>query len=88
MFILGLEPGTIGGLLLIAGAWALYKGSLIWSVAIYFFADIMWLILAYEAGDTFGSIAVGIGMLLGLLVWIKTHRGTFVKNLHVVSKEN
>ena len=77
-----MEPTTAGGLLLILGAFALWKGSLIWSTAIYFFADIMWVIIAYEKGDIFGTITVSIGMFLGLLVWVKSHRGVFVKELH------
>ena len=78
-----IEPGTIGGLLLIVGAYALYRGSLLWSVGLYFFADTMWVWLAYKQGDIFGTITISIGMLLGLLVWIKSHRGEFVKDLHV-----
>jgi hypothetical protein len=81
-----MNPGLIGGLLLIAGAFALYRGSLLWSVGLYFFADIMWVWLAYEQGDIFGTAAISLGMLLGLMVFIKSHRGEFVKDLKV--KEN
>jgi hypothetical protein len=81
-----MEPGTLGGLLLIAGAFALYRGSLLWSVGLYFFADTMWAWLAYKQGDVFGTFAISLGMLFGLLVFIKSHRGEFVKNLH--TKDN
>jgi hypothetical protein len=77
-----LEPGTIGGLLLIAGAFALWRGSLLWSVGLYFFADVMWVWLAYRQGDIFGIFAISLGMLFGVLVWLKSHRGTFVRNLN------
>jgi hypothetical protein len=79
-------PGTIGGLLLILGAYALYRGNLMWSVGLYFFADTMWVWLAYKQGDIFGMITISIGMLFGLLVFLKSHRGEFVKDLR--AKEN
>jgi len=75
------EPGTIGGLLLIGGAFALYKGNAFYSIIMYFIADIMWAILAYQAGDTFGMVCISIGMILGVGVYLKMQRGKFVKNL-------
>jgi hypothetical protein len=81
-----MEPGIIGGLLLILGAFALYKGNLLWSVGLYFFADIMWVWLAYKQGDLFGTVTISIGMLLGLLVFIKSHKGEFVRDLHTKGK--
>ncbi|MEA3454414.1 MAG: hypothetical protein U9R12_05735 [Candidatus Caldatribacteriota bacterium] len=77
-----LEPGTIGGILLIVGAYALYKGKFMYSVLLYFLADMAWVVLAWQAGDIFGTVAISIGMLLGILVFIKTHTGVFVKDLH------
>lgn len=85
-FIELLEPGTIGGLLLIAGAFALYKGNLLWSVGLYFFADIMWVWLAYKQGDIFGTVTISLGMFFGLLVFIKSKSGEFVKDLHTGPK--
>jgi hypothetical protein len=76
------NPGTIGGLLLIIGAYALYKGSALWSIIFYGIADIMWLILAYQAGDVFGAVTISIGIMLGIGVFIKMNTGIFVKNLH------
>ncbi len=78
-----IEPGTLGGIMLIFGAYAMYRGSLLWSVGLYFFADTMWVWLAYKQGDPFGVIAISLGMLFGLIVWFKSHRGEFVKDLHV-----
>ena len=77
-----IEPGTVGGLLLILGAFALYKGNLMLSVGLYAIADIMWAILAYRQNDTFGMVCVLIGLTLGLGVFLKSHRGEFVRNLH------
>jgi hypothetical protein len=76
-----LDPGTLGGLLLILGAYALFKGKVFYSVFIYFLADIMWAILAYQAGDIFGTFAIAIGMLLGLGVFYKMNSGIFIKDL-------
>ena len=81
-----MEPGTIGGILLIFGALALYKGNLMWSVGLYFWADTMWVWLAYKQGDIFGTIAISLGMVFGLLVFLKSHRGEFVRNLHQEKK--
>jgi len=78
-----LEPGFMGGVLLILGAFALYQGKLMWSVGLYFIADIMWVILAFKNGDTIGSIFILIGMTLGLLVFLKARSGEFVKDLKV-----
>jgi uncharacterized membrane protein YcjF (UPF0283 family) len=78
-----IEPGTIGGILLIMGAFALYRGNLLWSVGLYFFADMMWVWLAYKQHDIFGVVAISLGMLFGLLVFIKSHRGEFVRDLRL-----
>ena len=76
-----IEPGTLGGILLILGAFMLYQGNAFYSIILYFVADIMWAILAYQAGDTFGMICISIGMLLGVGVYLKMQRGKFVKDL-------
>jgi len=81
-FLQYLEPGTIGGILLILGAFALWRGSLLWSVGLYFFADVCWVWLAYKQQDIFGVVTISLGMLFGFLVWLKSQKGTFVKDLH------
>ena len=86
-FISRIEPGSIGGILLIFGAFALYKGSLRWSVGLYFWADTMWVWLAYKQGDMFGTITITLGMIFGLLVFIKSTKGEFVKDLHTQPKK-
>ncbi len=81
--LLGIDFGAIGGLLLIIGAFALYRGSIQWSIIAYFAADICWLLLSLQTGNVLGSVMIGIGMALGVGVYIKMNRGIFVKNLHV-----
>ncbi len=80
--------GAVGGVLLIIGAFALYRGHAMLSILIYFIADLCWLFLSFSVGNTLGVVLIGIGMLLGMGVFIKMNRGIFVKNLHVENKEN
>ena len=78
-----IEPGTLGGILLILGAFALYKGKVMWSVILYGIADLMWLWLALISGDTLGAIMIGVGLALGIGVYIKMNTGIFRKDLHI-----
>lgn len=72
---------TVGGTLLIIGAFFTYRGNIFLSILIYFTADICWLMISLSTGDYFGSCLVLIGMLLGIGVYIKMNKGEFVKNL-------
>jgi len=78
-----IEPGTVGGILLIAGAFALWRGKFIYSVALYFLADLAWVFLTWKSGDMFGTFAITLGMLFGVLVFLKSHSGEFVKDLKI-----
>jgi len=77
-----IEPATIGGIFLILGAYFLNKGDLLKSVFLYFIADCMWLVLALKQEDYFGIFTVSVGMIFGLIVWWKSNKGVFVKDLH------
>ncbi len=77
-----IDFGAIGGLLLILGAFALYRGNVHLSIILYLIADLCWLFLSLQVGNLFGSIMIGIGMILGVGVYIKMNRGIFVKTLH------
>ena len=76
---------TIGGLLLILGAWFVYRGNIYKSIITYFLADICWVVIAYSTGDIIGGTFVLIGMLLGVLVFLKMQRGDLHKT---IIKEN
>ena len=78
--------GIAGGLLLILGAFFVFKGDIFKSVGIYFVADICWVVLAYQHNDYLGMIFISIGMLLGVGAFIKMNTGVFNKTLH--RKEN
>jgi len=72
---------TLGGIFLIMGAIALWRGNFLWATAIFFVADCVWVVLAYRSGDVFGTFATIIGTILGALVWLKSKKGIFVKDL-------
>lgn len=76
-----MSVATIGGILLIIGAWFTYKGNIFLSIILYFLADCCWLTISLSTGDYFGSSLVFIGMILGVGVFIKMNTGIFVKNL-------
>lgn len=76
-----MSAATIGGLLLIIGAWFTYRGNILLSIIIYFCADFCWLVIAVSTGDYLGSSLVLIGMALGIGIFIKMHKGIFVKTL-------
>lgn len=76
-----MSSATIGGILLIVGAWFTYRGNIYLSIILYFAADCCWLSIALSTGDYFGSALVTLGMILGVGVFIKMNTGIFVKNL-------
>ncbi len=79
--------GMVGGLLLIAGAFAMYFGRAQLAIGIYFLADTAWLFLSWQAGKTVGAVMIAIGMLLGAGVWLKMNSGLFVKDLKRKTKD-
>ena len=79
--------GFIGGILLIIGAFLMYKGFAKWSILTYFFADVCWVILAAKNESIFSAITIIIGMFLGLGVYLKMHFGIFVDKLHKNNKK-
>ena len=72
---------VIGGLLLILGAFFVFKGQIFKSVLTYFFADVCWVYLGWIRGDKIGVIFITIGMFLGLLAYFKMNSGTMEKEL-------
>ncbi len=79
--------GAVGGLLLIIGAFSLYRGNVHLSIILYFLADACWLALSFQTGNILGSVMIAIGMILGVGVYMKMNRGEFHKNLNVKTKE-
>ena len=76
-----MTPAIIGGFLLVLGAFFTFQGKILRAVGVYFVADLMWVILAFQSGDIMGAIFVIAGMLLGLLAFFKMNTGKMRKTL-------
>ena len=72
----------IGGILLNIGAYLTYKGKVYEAVIVYLFADVCWMIMAYERDDLLGSVFILVGTLLGFLAYLKMKKGTMSKSLN------
>ena len=72
---------TMGGLLLILGAFLTFQGNIHKSVLVYMSADLIWFILGIQTGDYIGASMIFIGGFLGFLAWLKMNKGIFSKTL-------
>ncbi len=72
----------LGGILLSIGAFLTYKGKIYQAVIIYLFADLCWIIMAYEKSDYVGSIFIIIGTVFGFLAYLKMRNGEMNKSLN------
>ncbi len=73
---------VLGGLLLNVGAFLTYKGKIYEAVIVYLFADMCWIIMAYERDDYFGVFSIIIGVTFGFFAYLKMKNGTMKKNLN------
>ena len=71
----------LGGLLLNIGAFLTYKGKIYEAVIVYLFADICWVIMAYDRADYVGVVFIVIGVTFGFLAFLKMRNGKMNKNL-------
>lgn len=76
-----LSPAILGGILLVVGAYFTMSGKVMIAVGVYFIADCCWVFLAFQSGDFIGSVFVLVGMLLGLLAFLKMNYGKMRKTL-------
>lgn len=90
MMIIGnLGVLTVGGMILIGGAFFVYKGKIFVSVMWYLIADFCWVINAYYADDIQGAIFVTVGVILSLIATVKMHTGKMESELaHKEEDEN
>jgi len=72
----------LGGLLLNIGAYLTYKGEIYKAVIVYLFADICWIIMAYEREDFWGVLSIVIGVTFGLLAFLKMKNGEMNRDLN------
>ncbi len=78
---MGLGIATIGGIMLIIGAYFVYRGEIFRSVLIYLMADCIWFTLGILSGDYIGATLIAIGAILGFLAFLKMKNGTMRKDL-------
>lgn len=72
----------LGGLLLNIGAYFTYKGQVYQAVIIYLFADVCWVVMAYQRDDMLGTALILIGTILGFLAYLKMRNGVMNKSLN------
>ncbi len=73
---------VLGGLLLNIGAFLTFRGKIYEAVAVYLFADICWIVMAYERDDFWGVFSIIVGVTFGLLAFYKMHSGKMNKTLN------
>ena len=73
---------SLGGIILIYGAFLTYKGQIFLSVGAYLSADACWIINAYYNSDLVGSVFISLGMIFGILATYKMKTGKMEKNLN------
>jgi hypothetical protein len=72
---------VLGGILLNIGAFFTYKGDIFKAVIVYLFADVCWIIMAYQKDDNIGMVLITIGTILGFLAYLKMNSGKMGKTL-------
>ena len=66
---------------MLIGSFFTYKGDIYKSVIIYFFADLVWMILSFQSGNVFGAFVVLVALIVGVVVFYKMNRGIFRKDI-------
>lgn len=72
----------LGGILLNVGAYLTFKGKIYESVIVYLFADLCWIIMAYQRDDILGVVSIIIGVVFGFLAFLKMKKGYMNKSLN------
>ena len=76
-----MTPTSIGGLLLIVGAFFTFRGEMSKAIWIYTIADFCWILAAIATGDVFAIITVSIGGILGIAALYRMQIGKMRKTL-------
>ena len=76
---------VIGGLLLNLGAYLTFRGKIYEAVGVYLFADVCWIVMAWDRDDMWGVASIVIGVTFGLLAFVKMRTGKMNKT---ILKEN
>lgn len=78
----------LGGILLNIGAYFTYKGQVYQAVMVYLFADVCWVIVAYNNDDYIGTGFILVGTVLGFLAYLKMRNGVMNKSLNKGEKND
>jgi len=73
---------VIGGVLLNVGAYLTFKGKIYQAVIAYLFADLCWIVMAFQRDDWLGMIFIFFGVTFGFLAFLKMQKGQMNKSLH------
>jgi len=74
---------VIGGVLLNVGAYLTFKGKIYQAVIAYLFADLCWIVMAFQRDDWLGMIFIFFGVTFGFLAFLKMQKGQMNKSLHI-----
>ena len=72
---------VLGGVLLNVGAYLTFKGQIFRAVMVYLFADLCWIIMAFERDDYLGVFFIVVGVIFGFLAFMKMKNGEMDKSL-------
>ena len=78
-----LSPSIIGGVLMIFGAFFMFKGLVYYASMMYLVADVCWILLSVRDSDVVGTIFIIIGTILGILTFLKLHYNILLKDINV-----
>lgn len=78
---------VVGGILLNIGAFLTFRGKIYEAVIVYLFADLCWIIMAYERDDFWGVVSIVFGVTFGFLAFLKMQKGLMNKNLNHKEQE-
>lgn len=76
----------LGGILLNIGAYLTFRGKIYEAVIVYLFADLCWIIMAYERDDFWGVISIALGVTFGFLAFLKMKQGKMQKSINKEKK--
>jgi len=72
----------LGGILLNIGAFLTFRGKIYEAVIVYLFADVCWIVMAYERDDFWGVVSIIIGVIFGFLAFLKMRNGDMKKTIN------
>ena len=73
---------VIGGIFLNIGSYLTFKGKIYEAVIAYLFADVCWIVMAWERDDFLGMVSIAIGVTFGFLAFWKMKKGKMGKDLN------